>query len=71
MGLHPIPANLDEWQDAVDSAHVLLLIDSARKYGLVTGGPEADIERCEQMIRDGRARGVVPRPDAVERLIHA
>ncbi len=67
-----LPTTIGEWQEAVDSAHVLLLLDSARKYGLVTGGPEANIERCEEMIREGRRlHGVIPSPDAVERLVRA
>ena len=49
------------WQDLVDSAHALLTIDSCRQYGLVTGGPECDVERCRKVLEEGRAGGFSPR----------
>jgi hypothetical protein len=52
-------------QDLVDGAAFLLLLDSARQYGLVTGGPEVDFERCDAVLRVGRQRGLAPR-DAKE-----
>jgi hypothetical protein len=59
------------WQELVDSAHALLSIDSARQYGLITGGPECNHKRCYQILKDGQARGVHPRADAVESFIAA
>jgi len=38
-----------------------LLLDSARQYGLVTGGPEIDVERCEEILTLGKARGIEPK----------
>lgn len=38
-------------------ADACLLIDSARKYGLVSGGPDIDIERCEELIERAKAAG--------------
>jgi hypothetical protein len=52
-------------QELVDGAAFLLLIDAARQYGLVTGGPEVDVERCDAALRVGRQRGLAPR-DATE-----
>lgn len=63
------PKTSGEWQDAVDAAHVLLLVDSARQYGLITGGPKVNVERAVQLLRHGKQRGIHPRPDAIDRLI--
>lgn len=59
------------WQELVDSAHALLTIDSCRQYGLVTGGPECDAERCRKILVEGRARGFSPRRDSFERFVAA
>ena len=56
-----LPGTRQEWQDLVNAAEFLLLVDSARQYGLVTGGPEADVERCILILEEGRRRGVTPR----------
>lgn len=63
------PQTRSEWQDAVDAAHGASLLDSARKYGLVTGGPEVDVGRCDEILARGAAAGIVPRPDALDRFI--
>lgn len=65
------PQTRAEWQEAVDLAEFALHLDSARQYGLVTGGPKFNIERCEQILRDGKSRGIRPSPDCVVRLTHA
>lgn len=49
-----------EWQEAVNAADFLVLLDSARLYGLVTGGPAVNVERCERILADGKAQGIVP-----------
>jgi hypothetical protein len=61
---HPFcdPKTPDEWQLAVDAAEMLLLIDSARLYGLITGGPRAKVKRCEEILRIGREHGFTPGP---------
>jgi hypothetical protein len=57
-----IPA---EWQAAVDAAYFYLLLDSARQYGLVVGGPQVDVARCAAILAAGEARGYVPTPSAL------
>ena len=60
----------EEWQNAADAADALLEIDSARIYGLVTGGPEIDAERCWELVhRAKELHGIEPREDAVERYL--
>ncbi len=51
-----------EWQEAVDVAHMLLTIDSARQYGLIKGGPAVNVDRCAEIIKRGAALGFVPAP---------
>ena len=63
------PETREEWQEAVDLAYSPLCLDGARQYGLVTGGPAADIDRRDTILNRGRERGITPAPDAVERIL--
>ncbi|MDQ3562703.1 MAG: hypothetical protein M3436_00710 [Pseudomonadota bacterium] len=54
---------------AVDIAEGVLVLDSARKYRLVTGVPKVNVDRCVKILNAGRARDIVPSPDAVERFV--
>jgi len=66
------PKTPEEWQEAADLAHVYLLIDSARKYGLVMGGPKSiDVGRCEELLKKAKRRGIRPRLDAIDRFVAA
>lgn len=60
-----------EWQDAVNAAEACLLLESARRYGLVTGGPGVDVDRCEHILAGGRARQIVPTDAGVDAQILA
>ncbi|MBI3796333.1 MAG: hypothetical protein HY268_05090 [Deltaproteobacteria bacterium] len=62
------PRTQQDWQDAVDAAQGALALDAARQYGWVTGGPEVYVARCEDILRRGKSRGVLPTPDAIERF---
>jgi hypothetical protein len=59
----------EAWQYLVDAAHALLCIESAKQYGLVTGGPPIDQEQCEKALTRGRFLGFYPSHDCVERFI--
>ena len=63
------PQTDEEWQEAVDGADALLSLDSARQYGLVTGGPKVNVNRCVAIVEEGKRRGIQPQPDNVERLV--
>lgn len=63
------PSTPEEWQAAVDAAAGALALDSARQYGLVTGGPTVNVERCAEILGAGEARGIRPRRDAIERFV--
>ncbi len=56
------PQTTAEWQEAVDAAAFYIALDSARQYGLVTGGPMVNIERCEEIIKQGETWGTYPHP---------
>ncbi len=65
------PRTPGEWSDAVDTAHALLLLDASRQYGLLTGGPSVNIDRCDAILKAGAVRGIHPSPYAVDRFIAA
>lgn len=65
------PGTPAEWQLAVDSAEACLLLDSARQYGLIEGGPGVNVDRCVEILEHGRARGIVPTPEGVQRNLVA
>lgn len=58
-----------EWQEAVNGARLLLLVDAMRQYGLVTGGPKPNVARCDEILRRGRRKGYAPQEDVVERAL--
>ncbi len=56
------PRTPEEWQEAVDSASLHLLIDAGEKYGLVyRSSLVANAERCEAILARGRELGYRPR----------
>lgn len=65
------PSTPEQWQEAVDAAYVLLMIDSARQYGLVTGGPAVVRERCGDILELGKLLGHEPDRDAVDEMLLA
>lgn len=56
------PETNEEWKEAVNGAAFLLLLDSCRQYGLVETDVAVDVQRCEEILADGKARGFVPDP---------
>jgi hypothetical protein len=65
------PSTPEEWQEAVDLAHTMLTIEAARQYGLITGGPKVDEERCLDLLEQGRQKGFQPSTDAIEKVLGA
>jgi hypothetical protein len=63
------PQTPEEWQEAVDLAEAHVLIESARQYGLITGGPKVNVLRCTELLDLGRRRGHRPGKEAVKRMI--
>jgi hypothetical protein len=63
------PKTPEEWQLAVNLARFYLVLEAARQYGLVEGGPEVHSGRCIQLLRQGKRRGYSPAADAVSRVL--
>lgn len=63
------PASPEEWQNAVDAAEAPLAIEAARACGQITGGPVANVNRCEHLLDRGRSLGIVPSAHAIERYV--
>jgi len=55
------PETPSDWQNAVDAAGFYRLVADARMYGLLEGGPEVNIERCDELLRRGAALGFKPK----------
>jgi hypothetical protein len=64
--LRPDPQTPEEWQDAVDVAAAARALADCKMYGLIEGGPDIDIGRCDEILERGAARGVLPSRPAVE-----
>ncbi len=63
------PQTPEEWQEAVDMAEFYLTLESARMYGLVVGGPDVNSERCLDILERGKAKGVKPSPEYIQRCL--
>jgi hypothetical protein len=65
------PETVEEWQAAVDAAYGAICLDSVRQYALVTGGPQVDVDRCQEILAGGRVRGIFPTEGADIAFIQA
>lgn len=65
------PVTHYEWQLAIDMAHGALSLDSARLYGLVNGGPQVNVERCQEIMIKGRELGYAPSRDSIAKFVAA
>jgi hypothetical protein len=57
------PSSVDEWRAVATAAAGLLLIDDARLFGLVRGGPTVVRVRCEPVLATAAEVGIVPTPE--------
>ena len=56
------PKTPQEWQEAVDAAQFFTAFESCKMYGLVKGGPNVNMQRCEEILERGQALGITPAP---------
>jgi hypothetical protein len=63
------PGSSEEWQEAVNLAELYSRVDAAVKYGFITFTGKIDINRCEDILEQGRRRGVFPVQAQVDQLI--
>lgn len=62
----PIPGGALSPQRLAALSAACLLIDDARLYGLIDGGPEVDREQCEAVLERLKREGIVPSAQEVE-----
>ncbi len=55
------PRTRPEWQEAADTAELMLALESCRLYGLLQGGSGVNVMRCEEILERARAMGIEPR----------
>jgi len=65
------PKTPDEWRACVAFAEAALLLDAARQYGLVVGGPAVNVDRCHALLARGAALGYVPTQAATDAAVLA
>lgn len=63
------PVTTQHWQDAVDAAHMLTMLEHARVFGLLNDDSTVNVERCAEIIEDGKTRGIRPRAEAAAQLV--
>jgi hypothetical protein len=63
------PNTPEEWQRAVNLAETMLLVHSAQAYGLITGGPDVDAQRCDDLIAKAKALDIHPQQAAIDKMI--
>lgn len=61
------PETPEEWQEAVDVAAFLRMLHDCKLYGLIEGGPETNIDRCDDILERGSSMGI--RPVSEDQLI--
>lgn len=64
-----IPVTAEEWQKAVGMAYTCLMLDTAKRHGLLRGGPIVNAARCHKILELGSAKGFHPSPNAGEDLL--
>lgn len=57
------PASTRQWQEAVDAAHLCVMLEIAMLYGLLKSGVEVDTQACLDILEDGRIQGIHPRQE--------
>lgn len=60
-----------EPRDLAALAGAFLLLESARLYGFVDGGPDVNVDRCEQVIAFLRDQGVTATEEEIEQKVIA
>lgn len=56
------PQTPEQWQEAIDAADFLILVDAAVQYGLVEmgGGGAVNVDRCLDILLRGAEMGIYP-----------
>lgn len=62
----PFPTDLEQLRRVALAAEVFLRVDAARKYGFIDGGPDVDVDRCEEAIDYAADQGVAYTQDDID-----
>lgn len=66
------PRSMADWQFAADAAMALLAFESARAFGLISGGPDVNADRCSRLLSQADARhGIRPSTAGVAAMTDA
>lgn len=65
------PKSPAQWREAAAMAEACLMLESARMYGLVEGGPGVNSDRCVELLGRAKQRGIVPTKAEVDQAIAA
>lgn len=57
------PQTPEEWKEAANLAQFLLLLDSARMYGLVRTEIQVNSDRCALILEQAKRKGIMPDSD--------
>lgn len=65
------PKTREQWREAVNTAKALLLLEDARAYGLIAGGPVINQPRCEAILQQGAEMCIRPTDEGVDAALRA
>lgn len=54
-------------QELADLSQGLILLNDAKLYGFIEGGPKIDVEHCEVVLARLAREGIVPDEDGAQR----
>lgn len=64
------PQTPEQWKEAVTAAYAMVLLSDARDfYGLVSGGPPVNRERCIEILERGSELGYEPDEDEAQAFL--
>jgi len=65
------PKTPGQWRSAAALAEACVRLDAARQYGLITGGPRVNVERCLALLAAAGERGIVLTPTEIDDAVTA
>lgn len=63
------PTTPAEWIQIVTMAAAFVKFDAAKQYGLITGGPVVNVDRCRELLERGARDGWLPRDREVDEFL--
>jgi hypothetical protein len=60
------PTTPKQWQDAVDAAYLIHMVQTGQVYELLGDMPAFDFEKIFQTLEEGREQGITPMADIIE-----